>query len=145
MESKSIKLGVYTSYNDSENVNGNIEPAVAVSNRDYLIWLEKAIINPQLFNCPTCIVIKIKKKPIYYKGTLTKIERINEDVNVEKIISDRKHRPCCWIERGPKDLKKFKSVLRIERIKRMRRPPTEIIEVVPPYRPIYIKFKFKCK
>lgn len=139
MKSKLIKLGVYCSYNDSGEVNGDIEPAVVVSNRNYLIWLEKSKINPQRFNCPTCIIIKIKKKDTYYRGALINVKRRNE-VNVNEILSDVKHRPHSWRKIDQERYKKFETVLYIERLKPINMP-TEVAECRPPQRPIYIEFK----
>ena len=139
MEKKSKKLGIYSSYDDSEKANGDIGPAVDISNRDYLIWLEKSIIISQKFQLPTVFVARIKKKGQYYKGELRSIKR-RKEVNVEEILSDNKHRPHSWIERDQKEYRNFQSVLFIHGLKQIPQP-SEVFDIKPPIRPVYIEFE----
>jgi hypothetical protein len=139
METGTRKLGIYTSYDDSPKKNGDIQPAVDVSNRDYLIWLENSIIIPHKLRCSTIIVIKIKQKDRYYRGNLLDVKRRSE-VDVGKILSDTIHRPKEWLGIDNEIYKTFESVFYIQGLKQIPQP-SEVVDIPPPQRPRYIEFK----
>jgi len=102
-------LGVYCSHR--EDINGPIKEAVDISNnKEYLVWLEKSIINPDRFDFPTTIVIKIKMEDRYYKGTLLDVKRVSK-VGENKILSENEHRPEKWIKIDRENYKDFESIL----------------------------------
>lgn len=130
-------LGIYGSH--SKDINGTIEEAVEVSNeKEYLVWLEKSIINPNKFSFPTTIVIKIKKEERYYRGSLLDVKRLSE-IDANHLLAEKKYRPSSWLKIDKTIYKDFKSVLYIHGLEEISQPK-EVEGVHPPQRPIYIEF-----
>ena len=129
MANNQKKRGIYVSYNDKKN--GGIEEPVCISiQEDYLIWFHPASINPSNLDYPSTVIIRIKAKELYYRGTLITIEKRNEN-RFKELIKDKVHRPPSWIDVDIADYKKFKSVLFIRGLRSVVKP-LEISGLPPP-------------
>lgn len=131
------KRGIYVSYDDKKN--GSIEELVCISiQEDYLIWFHPSSIDISKIDCPSIVIIRIKSKELYYRGTLIAIEKRNEN-RFKELIKDNVHRPPAWIDVDAADYKKFKSVLFIKELRSVVKP-LEISELPPPRGHYYFEY-----
>jgi hypothetical protein len=138
MQPSSSELGIYVSYN--QRLNGPFQGAVGISNTtEYVIWLDRSVINPERFTLPTTIVVRLSGEDRYYRGELVKIQRA-QDVDKEAILAETTHRPAAWQDLDRSNNRDFQSVLYIRGLREVP-PPTEVQDKHPPQHPYYVLFK----
>lgn len=137
MQESASQLGLYVSYN--EQLNGPFQHAVEISNTtDYVIWLDRSVVDPNKFTFPTPIVIRLSGQDLYYRGELLDIRRAH-DVDKEAILSETTHRPVEWQDQDRSTDQDFRSVLYIHGLREVP-PPTEVLGKHPPQSPYYVLF-----
>jgi hypothetical protein len=137
MQKSPSQLGLYVSYN--EQLNGPFQDAAEISNTtDYVIWLDRSVIDPKKFTFPTTIVVRLSGEDRYYRGELVEVKRA-QDVDREAILAETTHRPVEWQDQDRDIYQDFRSVLYIRGLREVP-PPIEVLDKHPPQRPYYVPF-----
>ncbi len=123
--------GIYISYDEQKR--GNIEEAVEVANREYLIWRNPKAVKRKL-KYPAKIIIRIKGQERYYMGSLLAVVDYKA-FNPEFLKKYFRHRPSRW-EYSPE--KNWKSIFLITNL-RATEKPDEIRNKYPPQGITYFK------
>ena len=124
-------IGIYASYDDKKH--GDFSEAVTISNeRGCVTWFDQARIDPGKVPCPAVIIIRIKGKEKYYRGTLLALARKgNLPPNFFEDQRERNHRPKGWKDGHAQTVLFIYGLCGVKK-------PIEVAHLPVPERPIYI-------
>jgi len=139
------KLGVYVSYNESEN--GPLADAVEISNKyGCVTWLDRFRLDPKKLQLPAPILIRVSGvNSKFYRGNLLAIASA-DDLPQDFIRGEDNHRPLAWRNKdgssGSRAGSDYQTVLYISRLQELGdTPPPEIVGRHAPQHPEYVSLE----